>query len=108
MQKEKILHTADTFKLLSDPTRLSIIHLLANTKEELCVGDIAEKVGISQSATSHQLAKLESKGVVFCTRKGQIACYAIASNELTENLKKVIEVFDNTSYARKAFEYIKK
>jgi len=83
----------DTFKILSDPTRLQILHLLFYTKDELCVGEIADAVGISHSAASHQLDKLASRNIVQCTRKGQMMCYTILDNSLTNQLKKTISLF---------------
>ena len=43
---------AETFKALSDPTRVRIISALSNA--ELCVCDIAATLGMSPSAISHQ------------------------------------------------------
>jgi DNA-binding transcriptional ArsR family regulator len=37
---------ADLFKALSDPTRLKILNLLTES-QNLCVGIIAEKIGMS-------------------------------------------------------------
>ena len=48
---------AARFKLLSDPGRLQIVYALLESGE-LRVGDIAEIVGASESATSHQLRQL--------------------------------------------------
>jgi ArsR family transcriptional regulator len=44
---------------------------------EKCVGEIAEAVGISQSATSHQLRFLKEKGVVGNRRAGQSIFYRL-------------------------------
>ncbi len=41
------------FKLLGNPTRIHILLLLM--EQDLCVGDLAEQLGITQSAVSHQL-----------------------------------------------------
>ena len=46
---------AETFKILGDPTRVRIAFALA--REELCVCDLANLLGISQSATSHSLRR---------------------------------------------------
>ncbi|GAB4179940.1 MAG: hypothetical protein Kow00108_16070 [Calditrichia bacterium] len=48
---------AETFKALSDPTRLKI--LLALSREELCVCDLSTVVNGSISAISHQLRILK-------------------------------------------------
>jgi len=51
-------------KILSNSNRFDLMKLLLNTKRDLCVHELSENVGISQSATFHQLACLEARGVV--------------------------------------------
>ena len=89
---DKIAYISASFKLLSDPTRLRILCILFENKEGLCVYEIADSVGISQSAASHQLAKLEAKGIVSSFREGQMICYAIVENTETSNLEKMINM----------------
>jgi len=93
MQTLQITKITDTLKILADPTRLQILYLLFHTKKELCVGEIAEKVGASHSAVSHQLDKLETRGIVSCTRMGQMMCYEVVDNSLTRKLKNTIDLF---------------
>ena len=90
---DKIVNVSTAFKLLSDPTRLKILCLLFDNREGLCVSDIAEQVGISQSAASHQLAKLEARKVVNSFRDGQMICYAIEENEEAKILERVVNMF---------------
>ncbi len=54
--------TADFFKALGDPTRIKILKLLLSGKK-LCVGMIAFKLNITQSAVSQQLKVLKSNGI---------------------------------------------
>lgn len=84
----------DTFKLFSDSTRMKILQVLMNSKIELCVHEIAEATNTSQSATSHQLAKLEARGLVSCTRKGQTMCYRIEEGDQINRLKKTLAIFN--------------
>lgn len=90
MKIEKKIHPASIFKLLSNRNRFLIIENLMRTKDDLCVNEIAEKVGLSQSATSHQLAYLEALDVVESMRMGKTKCYMIRKNILTEKIKKII------------------
>ena len=92
---EKAIETSTSLKLLSDPTRLKIICLLFANKGGLCVYEVAEEVDISHSAASHQLSKLEARGVVESFREGQTICYKIVKNSLTKDLGRVIKVFKN-------------
>lgn len=55
---EEILYDlADLFKVFSDTTRIKILFALMD--KDLCVADIAETIGASQSAVSHQLRILK-------------------------------------------------
>lgn len=52
LDEETLFLVAQTFKALSDPTRIRILHLLS--QGEHAVNDIAEKLNLSQSTVSHQ------------------------------------------------------
>jgi DNA-binding transcriptional ArsR family regulator len=58
------------------------------------VKEIAEATGVSQSATSHQLARLEDKGLVCSSRMGQMICYKICDSPLMGTIVKIIKQFD--------------
>src|SRR5690242_9397554 len=66
---------ADTFRILGDPTRVRILDVLASG--ELCVCDLAELVGISESAVSHQLRLLRGMRLVRPRRAGRQVYYSI-------------------------------
>ena len=66
---------ADTFKVLGDATRVRILDVLS--RRELCVGDIAEVLGLSESAVSHQLRVLRHARLVRQRRAGQMMFYAL-------------------------------
>ena len=66
---------AESFGILSDPTRLKIV--LALSHQELCVCDLAELIGLSESAISHQLRLLRGFRVVRYRREGKIAYYTL-------------------------------
>ncbi len=66
---------ADTFKVLGDLTRVRILDALAQS--ELCVCDLADLVGLSESAVSHQLRLLRSMRVVRSRRAGRMVFYAL-------------------------------
>lgn len=66
---------SETFAALSDPTRLKIIHALSMS--ELCVCDISAILGISQSATSHQLRLLRNLRLVKNRRDGRMVFYSL-------------------------------
>ena len=67
-------------KVVADPTRFRILSAL-NT-EELCVCDLAEVAGISESGASHQLRLLRDRGLVAFRREGQRAVYRLADDHV--------------------------
>lgn len=64
---------SETFKALSDPTRIRILYNLS--KRELCVCDLAEVLGMTQSAVSHQLRYLRALRLVKNRRDGNTIYY---------------------------------
>ena len=79
-------------KLLGDETRLKILRVLAGSGGEVCVKELAGMVGVSPSATSHQLAKLEMHGVVEAHRDGQTVCYTLRETETVEKILSILNI----------------
>ena len=78
---ENDLNTMATFfKIMSDNTRLRI--LIELLEGSLCVMHISERVGMSQSATSHQLALLRKADLVRVTRNGKNVVYSISDEHV--------------------------
>lgn len=76
MQSEEvILRIAETFKVLGDPTRTKIIFALS--QEELCVCDIANLLGTTRSAVSHQLRILRNMRLVKYRKEGKMVFYSL-------------------------------
>ena len=78
--EEIIYDLADLFKVFSDSTRIKI--LVALFDGELCVNDIAEKVGMSQTAISHQLRVLKQNKLVKARRDGKSMFYSLADDHV--------------------------
>lgn len=70
--------------MLGDPTRVRILDALGTG--ELCVGDLARSVGISESAVSHQLRLLRTMRLVRVRREGRQAYYAVDDDHILELL----------------------
>lgn len=70
-----IVALAEIFKVLSDPTRVRILDILA--EEELCVCDIAAVVSTTQSAISHQLRILRTARLVKARKEGKMVYYSL-------------------------------
>ncbi len=74
--KEKILmRMAEIFFVLSDPTRLKILYSML--ERSIQVSEIAEFVGMSVSAVSHQLKLLRDKHLVKTFRQGRKIFYSL-------------------------------
>jgi ArsR family transcriptional regulator len=81
---------ADFCKTLADPTRQMMIAELRSG--EKTVGQIAEALEIIQSAASHHLAILRSKGVVRARRDGSNVYYSLVNPEIGEACDMVHEI----------------
>ena len=79
---------ADLFKAFGDPTRVRILSLL---KEEMYVNDIAQAVGVSQSAISHQLRILKQMHLIKFRREGKNAWYSLADDHVRTILETGLE-----------------
>lgn len=75
---------ADIFRALADPTRMRL--LLALSDESLCVCDLAEIVGVSESGVSHQLRMLRDLRLVAWERDGKRAVYRLADDHVRDLL----------------------
>ncbi len=73
---------AEFFKALSDPTRVRIIHLLAD--QEMCVGEICLRLRLNQPNVSHQLRLLRTLRLVTLRKDGRHAFYSLADRHVRE------------------------
>lgn len=81
-----------TFKILSNPNRLKIIRILStNNDKEVTVNEIAEKIKITQPATSQHLKILKISEIVISYKRGNNTYYKIN----TKTMKEKKECIDN-------------
>ena len=85
LPKETLHNLSETFKVLGDPTRLNI--LLALSRSELCVSDIASLVALSESAVSHQLRLMKSLRLVRYRRSGKLIYYMIDDEHIEDLIR---------------------
>ncbi len=78
--EEALYEVAELFKVFGDSTRIRIIFLLFHQEE--CVCDIAKKLGMTQSAISHQLRILKQARLVSARREGKTVFYALADHHI--------------------------
>ncbi|WP_418740441.1 ArsR/SmtB family transcription factor [Enorma sp.] len=81
MPDEELLYDlADLFKTFSDTTRIKILYALFDMPRS--VGDIAETIGATQSAVSHQLRILKQARLVRFDRDGRSLIYSLADDHV--------------------------
>jgi ArsR family transcriptional regulator, lead/cadmium/zinc/bismuth-responsive transcriptional repressor len=68
------------FKMMADTTRLRIFEVLFD--QALSVNEIVDKLGMSQSAISHQLAQLRKVKLVSADRVGQSIIYRLKDDHV--------------------------
>ncbi|NOZ82857.1 MAG: helix-turn-helix transcriptional regulator [Euryarchaeota archaeon] len=88
-EEDTVQKLAESFRALSDPTRLKI--LLALVGRELCVCNLATALGMSQSAISHHLRTLRSLRLVRFRREGRMVYYSLADEHILELLNVGVE-----------------
>lgn len=90
MPDEEILYDlADLFKIFGDSTRIKILYVLFES--EMCVCDIAQLLGMTQSAISHQLRALKQSKLVKYRREGKTVFYSLADSHVRTILNQGIE-----------------
>ena len=72
---EVLYDLAELFRVFGDSTRIKILYALFES--ELCVGDIALVLGLSQSSVSHQLRLLKASKLVKFRRAGKAVFYSL-------------------------------
>ena len=77
---ETLYDLAELFKVFGDSTRIKILYALFEA--ELCVGDIAQLLGLTQTAVSHQLRVLKNNKLVKFRREGKIIFYSLADDHV--------------------------
>lgn len=78
---------ASFVKALGDFNRVRIVYALRFG--ELCVFELAELIGMRQSAISHQLRLLRDKGVVCARRENKHVFYSLVDDGLGDLLDSV-------------------
>lgn len=77
---ETLYDLAELFKVFGDSTRIKLLSVLM--EGEMCVCDLAQMLGLSQSAVSHQLRVLKSAKLVKFRREGKTVFYTLADDHV--------------------------
>ncbi len=76
-------------KAFAHPARLMIVERLL--QRELCVGEVEEKLDISQANVSQHLLILRQAGIVDYRRDGKKRCYFVVCPKAAQELFKCIK-----------------
>ncbi|MBC8535950.1 ArsR/SmtB family transcription factor [Feifania hominis] len=88
-EDELLYDLAELFKIFGDSTRIKILYVLFEA--EMCVCDIAQLLGISQSAVSHQLRQLKQSKLVKYRREGKTVFYSLADGHVRTIINQGLE-----------------
>ena len=90
MPAEELLNElADFYKEVGDATRIKILCVLL--RSEMCVCDLAEMLGMTQSAISHQLRVLKQMKLVKNRREGKTVYYSLADGHIQNIISQGME-----------------
>lgn len=92
LSSEKAQRMAEFFSFLGDANRLRILSLLA--QQELCVGDLAAALNMSESAVSHQLRNLRAMRLVSYRKQGRNVFYRLHDSHVLHLYQAVAEHLD--------------
>lgn len=80
---------ADFFKIFGDSTRISILYAIDG--EPMCVCDIADLLGMTKSAVSHQLKVLRTARLVTYRKSGKNVYYTLADDHVRDIIEKALD-----------------
>ena len=83
--EEKLYDLAELFKVFGDSTRIRMLYALL--EGELCVGEIAGALKLTQTACSHQLRVLKNNKLVRARREGKTVYYSLSDGHVRSILE---------------------
>ena len=86
---EILYDLAELVKVFGDSTRIKILYALS--ERELCVCDISELLGVSQTAISHQLRVLKGAKLVKYRREGKNVFYSLDDDHVRSIINQGME-----------------
>ena len=78
--EDTLYDLTELFRIFGDSTRVRILYVLFEA--EMCVCDIAQLLGMTQSAISHQLRALKNVRLVKSRREGKTVCDSLADDHV--------------------------
>jgi DNA-binding transcriptional ArsR family regulator len=98
LDRHHIERAAESFKILADPTRLSIIWALLHGEHS--VNNLADHVKVPAPAVSQHLAKLRLAGLVQTRREGTHIFYLVTDEHVRELVEGAVHHVAHVEYSR--------
>lgn len=89
MDEHTAFHLSNLFRALSDPTRVRLIDLILDGEQS--VGALAEQLGMSESAISHQLRGLRLQRIVRPRKDGRQVYYCLDDEHVAALFRRGLE-----------------
>lgn len=90
LNDESLNKASECLKALAHPTRIAIIKALAS--HELCVNEILEYTGSSQSNISQHLTLMKNKNILVCYKKENHVFYRVRDKRVFDLVKLIDEM----------------
>jgi ArsR family transcriptional regulator len=87
--EDLLIDLAELYRVFGDSTRIRILYALFES--EMCVCDIAQVLGMSISAISHQLRVLKQARLVKYRREGKTVFYALSDDHVRSIINQGLE-----------------
>jgi len=99
-REETLAELSNMLRVIADEKRLRILELLS--RQEMCVCEIMEQLGLSQSLVSHHLGVLKRAGLIRDRRDAQWVYYSIDPGRLAEVSAHYLTLVDVANLAPQA------
>jgi ArsR family transcriptional regulator len=90
MKREEV----NVFKALSDPNRIRIIKML--TERELCMCEVREILGLSNSTVSQHLTILRNAGLLLDSKEGKWVNFRLNNKSESQFIRSVIRLVQDS------------
>lgn len=87
--EDELYSLAELYKVFGDSTRIKILYVLFES--DMCVCHIAELLGMTTSAISHQLKVLKNSKLVSFKKQGKTVIYSLADDHVKKIINNGIE-----------------
>ena len=89
-QKNKLRMTAQMFKVMGHPFRITIINALGGAGQ-LSVREISKVLKVTSNVTSYHLNRLKDAGVLRSERAGKNTLYSVSHRGITDAVNSILD-----------------